>query len=338
MKFLKYFSIFAIAVIIVYLIAFRDNRFQEIRGKVFNTYYTIKIHSPRKSSSLSGKIQHELDLVNQYMSVFEPESEINAINDAPANQTVDLSEEMSKILEKSYRINKMSDGKFDPTIGRLIDLWGFGTKKRQDFPTKEEVKDTLRQVGFNKIQFSDNFTKLQKTNNDVNINLSAIAKGYAVDKIAELLKKEGYKDFIIEIGGEVYASGTKSEEANGWNVGVKSPSDTDNENAAVVTIKNLAVATSGDYRNYFNYNDKRYSHTISPQSGYPVQHNLTSVSVFHKNCMTADGLATAIMAMGEKEGLAFANRNKIAAILFIRTPDDTFQMRASQEAKKLLED
>lgn len=334
MRILKYFFLAAAAVVLIYLIFFRENSFQEIRGKAFNTSYSIKIKTPHNNAALSRKIQTELEKVNEQMSVFEPGSEINIINETPAKQTVELSDEMSNLLQQSYSIYKMSGGSFDPTVGKLIDLWGFGTKKTIEFPKDDEIKAALEQTGFNKIHFSSDYKNLKKDVGEVNINLSAIAKGYAVDKIAELLKKEGYKDFIIEIGGEVIAEGEKSEQTKGWNVGIKSPDS--EENAAVVTMHNLSVATSGDYRNYFYYKDKRYSHTIIPQTGYPVEHKLASVSVFHKSCMMADGLATAIMVMGEEDGLKFANRNNIPAVFFVRTDNNGYEMLVSQSAEKLL--
>ena len=311
MRILKYFFLATAAIILIYLIFFRETLFQEIRGKAFNTTYSIKIKTPHKNAALSRKIQTELEKVNEQMSVF-----------------------VSKLLQQSYNIYKMSNGSFDPTVGKLIDLWGFGTKKTIEFPKDDEIKAALKQTGFNKIHFSSDYKNLKKDIGEVNINLSAIAKGYAVDKIAELLRQEGYKDFVIEIGGEVTAEGEKSEQTKGWNVGIKSPDS--EENAAVVTLHNLSVATSGDYRNYFYYHDKRYSHTIIPQTGYPVEHKLASVSVFNKSCMMADGLATAIMVLGEEQGMKFADRHKIPAVFFVRTEGSDYEMLLSQSAQKLL--
>lgn len=335
MRILKYFFLAGSVAVLAYLIFFNETRFQEIRGKAFNTYYSIKIKTPHKNAGLNRKIQEELEKVNSQMSVFEPGSEINNINETPAKQTIELSDEMSSLLQEAYNIYVMSNGNFDPTVGKLVDLWGFGTKKTIEFPKDEDIKAALKLTGFNKVRFSSNYKSLKKDISDININLSAIAKGYAVDKVAELLKNEGYNDFVVEIGGEVAASGEKSEQTKGWNVGIKMPNS--EENAAVVTMHNMSVATSGDYRNYFYYNDKRYSHTIIPKTGYPVEHKLASVTVFNKSCMTADGLATAIMVMGEKEGLNFANRNKIPAVFFVRTDNNDYEMIVSQSAKKLLE-
>ena len=176
-----------------------------------------------------------------------------------------------------------------------------------------------------------------KTNPETYTNLSALAKGYAVDRIAKLLSNMGYTDYVVEIGGEVKAAGNRVEDGEGWNIAVVEPNTETNKNAYVVALKDYAVATSGDYRNFFYYNDKRYSHTISPKDGYPVEHNLASVTVFNSSCMHADALATAIMAMGEKKGLAFANNNNLAAVLFVREGDNQFKALISKKAEKLLE-
>lgn len=172
------------------------------------------------------------------------------------------------------------------------------------------------------------------------LNLSAIAKGYAVDRIALLLKQEGYQNFVIDIGGEIYASGEKSDANKGWNIGIAVPKldNAPEQNAAVIRLRNMAVATSGDYRNYYYKDNKRYSHTISPQTGYPVEHNLASATVFDTTCMRADALATAFMAMGEKKGLVFADKNKIAVIFFVRNENNEIRMIASQKARELLDE
>ena len=174
-------------------------------------------------------------------------------------------------------------------------------------------------------------------NNNVTLNLSAIAKGYGVDRLAQLLKSNGYNDFIIEIGGEVIASGNKSNKINGWNVGVVKPNETITENAFVITLKDYAVATSGDYRNFFYVGDKKYSHTINPKTGYPINNNLLSVTVFHESCMIADGIATAIMSLGKEKGLDFAKNNDIAVIMFVKTEDGKIENIVSPRAKRLIE-
>ena len=211
------------------------------------------------------KIKNELEQINAEMSVFEPGSEINNINDAAAGQPIDLSDNMSDVMRSAREVYRLTEGSFDPTVGQLVDLWGFGAGRHADIPTDEQIKETLKTVGFNKLSFSDNYKTLQKNNRSLMLNLSAIAKGYAVDRIALLLKQEGYQNFVIDIGGEIYASGEKSDANKGWNIGIAVPKldNAPEQNAAVIRLRNMAVATSGDYRNYYYKDNKRYSHTIS---------------------------------------------------------------------------
>ena len=339
MRLFKYISILVVISLGTYLLFFRENPYQEISGRAFGTYYNVKIKTERKNRLLTSRIKEELEKINTEMSVFEPGSEINSINEAGAHQAINLSDNMSTLMRSADEIYRLTDGNFDPTVGQLVDLWGFGAGRHSDLPSDEQIKNTLKNTGFNKLSFANNYKILQKANADIIINLSAIAKGYAVDRLSAILKNAGYKDYIVDIGGEIYASGEREEGTSGWNVGIASPNLGNNteENAAVIRLHNMAVATSGDYRNYYYKNNKRYSHTISPQTGYPVEHNLASATVFDDNCMRADALATAFMAMGEEKGLKFANRNKIAVVFFTRNEYNETQMITSNEAKKLLD-
>ena len=339
MRFLKYISIATICALGTYFILLRNNPYQELNGKVFGTYYNIKIRTSEKNRELPIKIKKELDSINMEMSVFEPDSEINRINALTAQQKIELSKDMSELLVATQKIYKSTYGHFDPTVAPLVELWGFGTAKQNITPNYEQIQNTLQHVGFNKIQLSNNNQTLSKSNDIITLNLSAIAKGYAVDRLANLLQQEGYKNFVIEIGGEVYTAGTKSENISGWNIGIAQPiRDNYNvDNAAIIRLSDMAVATSGDYKNYYYKDNKRYSHTISPQTGYPVEHNLASVTVFDKSCMIADAIATGIMAMGETKGLYYANQNKIPAFFFVRDNNNEITMITSNEGKKLLD-
>lgn len=193
----------------------------------------------------------------------------------------------------------------------------------------------LKYTGFDKLKFADGYSRVKKSNDNIYINLSAIAKGYGVDRIAKLLEDEGYTDFVVEIGGEVVARGSRSEEEKGWKIGVVKPAETP-ETAFVADLRNAAVATSGDYRNYYYKDGKKYSHTISPKSGYPVEHNLASVTVFDDNCMDADALATAAMSMGETKALKFAADNNLALVMFVREEDGSLKTLVSDKARKIL--
>ena len=338
MRILKFFALFIFLTAVVWFFIGPKKNYHVTTGKIFGTYYTIKIRNSHENKLLQKSINDELSKINAQMSVFDLTSEISEINRSESNQWIDLSEDMQYLLKNSYKIYQMSNGAFDPTTGKLIDLWGFGTTgKIKKIPSEEDIANMLKTAGFDKIKFNKDYSQLKKQDKDITINLSAIAKGYGVDRLSNLLKSQGYTDFIIEVGGEVVAAGNKSKGIKGWNVGVVKPSETTNENAFVVTLKDFAVATSGDYRNFFYIGNEKYSHTIDPKTGYPAKNNLLSATVFHESCMIADGLATAIMSMGEEKGLKFANNNNLAVIMFVKTEDDKIKNIVSQKAKKLIE-
>lgn len=334
MRLLKYILIFIAAAAGIFLLRQEHPSYQIVSGQTMGTYYGVKVKNAPVAADLAAEIEKTLAEVNAEMSVFDPDSELSKINAAPAEQWLELSEPMRKVLKKAHEIYRQSNGAFDPTVGRLIDLWGFGVRKERKRPDDKEIRALLAVSGFDKIRFGQDYQKLKKDNGEVTLNLSAIAKGYGVDRVAEKLEELGIRDYVIEIGGEVRAAGRKSEDVDGWNVGIVKPEGRYNENAYVVTVKNRAVATSGDYRNFYYDDGKKFSHTISPQTGRPVENNLASVTVFHHSCMTADALATALTAMGEKEALAFAEDNKLAVIFFIRG-ENGVAVRLSAKAKEI---
>ncbi len=312
------------------------SQYQVMTGETMNTNYRISIRSQKEDTLLHNEVRNELQQINSEMSVFEGMSDLSQFNKSTETGWIDVPEDLSKLLKASYKIYSQTNGYFDPSVGKLVDLWGFGSAKTYKIPSDDEVKEAKKVVGFNKISFSQDFRKARKSNPALTLNLSAIAKGYAVDRIAKLLEKNGYKDFFVEIGGEITARGNRGKKDKGWNIGVARPDNSKNEvYEYIIKLKNSSVATSGDYRNYFYVDGKRYSHTIDPKTGYPVEHDLASVTVFADSCMNADALATGIMSMGEVKGLEFANNNRLAVVMFVRN-DDGFQVVLSNEAKKLI--
>ena len=336
MRFFKFFSIFLVVFALGCYLFAEKSPYQTISGATMGTYYNIKIKTNKENKLLSKKINEKLKEINKEMSIFDPQSEISRINNAPKGVWIELSPHMAALMRSADTIYNQSGGAFDPTVGRLVDLWGFGKSGPRGIPSDEEIKNVLKDTGFDKIKFSSGYSRLQKKRAETYIDLSAIAKGYGADIIAALLEEEGYRDFVVEIGGEVVARGRKSDEVDGWNIGVVRPGKLHDETPFVVALKNFAVATSGDYRNFFYQGDRRYSHTISPQTGRPVEHGLASVTVFHDSCMHADAIATAIMVLGEDQGLHFADRHNLPVILFVREKDDKIKTLLSGEAKKLL--
>ena len=335
MKLIKYFSIAIALWAVILFLTQNKSDYQILSGETMGTTYNIKIRSNKNDNMLHNRVKQKLIEINQTMSVFEKDSEVNRINDAPADEWIELSDEMASILKAAHAIYKKTDGAFDPTIGKLVDIWGFGIVKTEKIPLQEEIDEVLSYSGFNRIKFSSDYKKLKKDDGRTHLNLSAIAKGYGVDEIAKLLENEGYKNFLVEIGGEISAKGNRAKSESGWNIGIMDPTN-NAQNIAVATLKNSAVATSGDYFNYIHTDDAVYSHTISMKDGRPVRSNLTSVTVFGDNCRDADGYATSFMVMGAKKALAFANRHNLEAIFFVKDESGKINAEASNKAKKIL--
>lgn len=339
MKFLQIFSILILLTFAgCYAVKHSYRAYPVFSGETMGTYYMVKINSSRVPMSVRQAIKKELKAVNGRMSVFDKNSEISRINAAPAGEWIELSPEMAKLMKTAFRIYKESRGTFDPSVGRLVELWGFGPQQQTDFPGEDEIRQALTSVGFDKLEFSEDFSKLRKNTEGMELNLSAIAKGYGVDRIAELLIKKQFKNFLIDIGGEVRALGRKNEQTPGWIVGIAHPDGTD-DSAEAFVLKDMAAATSGDYINYKDDNGHRRQHTISPQSGLPVEDGVASVTVIASTCMEADAYATALMGMPAAEGLAFAKKHKLPVVIFTRSAGNKrFERFQSPEFKKLRRD
>ena len=341
MRFVKYALILGLIVTIFFVAGqYASEPYIKLSGETMGTYYNIKIRSSRDKVVIDSAVKQELTAINNQMSVFKSDSEISKINQAPINEWIELSPEMSEVLQTSDKIYRRSHGSFDPSVGALVELWGFGGSHNQTVPDEQAIKEALEVTGFDKIRFSKDYKRIKKLKPGVYLNLSAIAKGYGVDRIAELLLSQGLQDFVVEIGGEVRAHGNRSEDSNGWRIGILKPDTRQDGNKfpLVAKLNNAAVATSGDYENYFLVGNKKYSHTISPSTGYPISNNINSVTVFAKKCINADAYATAIMSMGEEKGLKFANDYKLPVIMYIRTDDGDLRSIITEEAKKYIEE
>jgi thiamine biosynthesis lipoprotein len=325
------------ALALVFYIGSKSNPYQVLSGKVMGTYYNVKIKTDSENNLLNSEVKALLDGISGRFSVFDVNSELSKINNNVSGEWMDLSPEMSEVMKKAYEVYVSSDGAFDPTVGKLVNLWGFGVSNVSKTPTDDEVAEALEYTGFNKVKFTKDYDKVLKTSPNIYINLSAIAKGYVVDKAAELLENMGYENFIVEIGGEIRAKGKKSADTDGWVVGVLKPLKEQTEAAFTVTISDMAVATSGDYRNYYYSNGDFLSHTIDTKTGYPVKNNISSVTVFDESCTKADAAATAIMAMGHQKGLAYANSKNLKVIIFVKDAEDNFSISVSASGRKFLD-
>ncbi len=306
-------------------------------GRCFGTYYHIKIRTHQRDETLQELIEQELAQVSKHMSIHDEHSELVMINKAEAGGWIPISAEMDHVLRQADDIYRVSEGSFDPTVSSLLELWGFGKNKKKNIPQAALIATQLEHIGFSKIKLHHREHKLKKQSDQMAINLSAIAKGYGVDRIVTLLKSRGYQNFIVEIGGEVYAAGKRSEDEIGWNVAIERPDAImqAQDLHLVMQLNDKALATSGSYRNYFTERGQTYAHTIDPKTGYPVENGLISVSVLSSSAMRADALATAIMAMPRDKILPFIHRNQLA-VIYLQSNDGIISQYISEHARSCL--
>ena len=325
-----------IGVIVTFLVTTGSNVKKEhlFSGKTMGTTYHIKVVTGYfdSISGLKDKIEDRLHAINQSMSTYIKESEISRFN---AFQRIDkpffISDDFWRVVSVGQRLHQLTQGAWDGTVNPLVNLWGFGAaEKRQTFPTAQEVKNLLKDVGFEHIEKSDK-RYLIKKKATVTLDFGSIAKGYAVDKVADLLHDSGKEDYLVEIGGEVYASG-KRKDGNPWRVGINMPKiDAPLDRVyRIIELNDKAMATSGNYRNYFEKNGIRYSHILDPRTGYPVKNCVVSASVLADDCTLADGLATALVVLGPEKGIALINRlNNVECLVVCEEKDDSLKEYAS---------
>lgn len=291
-------------------------------GLTMGTSYDIKLELPaavKNREVIRQGIKKVLDDVNHHMSTYLPDSELSKINQNKSTGKIPISDELTEVLAMALEISRFTGGAFDITVGPLVNLWGFGpVKKAPVVPPREAITRTLAATGYKKIKLGINPDYIIKSQPDLYLDLSGIAKGYGVDKIADYLDSQAVKNYMIEVGGEIKARGTKPDNTP-WRIGIEKPVSNQQQVERIMQLDNLGMATSGDYRNFFDVNGKRYTHIIDPTTGYPVSHNLVSVSVLDESTARADALATALVVMGPEKGVKFAAANHISAMFIIRT-------------------
>ncbi len=296
----------------------------QLSGSTMGTSYNITLVVPDKiqvdEDKLRMLVDAELKQLNQTFSTYIDDSELSQLNQALVGTPFPVSRQLFDVLVLSLEIAWLSNGAFDITVGSLVDLWGFGggSEGGEDkVPSVQAIERQLARIGFSSVElnlFSDEVTK----NKAVNIDLSAIAKGYAVDRLAELLLKSGAQDFMVEIGGEIRLQGN-SPRGTPWRIAIEQPENQIGAVHKALNLSNVGLATSGDYRNYFEVDGERYSHTIDPVTGRPITHKLASVTVLADSTAYADAVATAINVMGPEKGLSLAEDTGLAVYLLIKT-------------------
>ena len=302
-------------------------------GTQFNITYVAGSTTPDKAI-IEQAVTAELATINQLMSTYIPDSEVSRFSTAEANKSFWMSSQTLDVIELSSSISALTEGAFDITVSSLVALWGFGPNYQEDkVPAASAIAAELANVGYQHLIIDRGAATLTKTR-PLQVDLSAVAKGYAVDQLAQYLEAQGVTAYLVEVGGEMRIAGRKPD-GSSWRVGIETPVSGERSVQRVLALENTAIATSGDYRNYFEVDGVRYSHTIDPVTGYPITHNLASVTVLDARCARADALATAFMVMGPERGLAFAEFHNIPA-LFIIKGTNGFIERPSSSMKPLL--
>jgi thiamine biosynthesis lipoprotein len=299
-----------------------------IEGRTMGTTYQVKVVAGSFGSveGLKAKIDRRLEEINRSMSPYLLDSEISRFNRfRQAGKEFPVSGDFLRVMTAAAEIYRLSEGAWDGTVNPLVDLWGFGRAGRPGkAPDPQAISAGLADIGFDKIEIRA-AGALVKRQASVTLDLSSIAKGYGVDEVAAVLRRAGFSEFLVEIGGEVYAAGARPD-GGPWRVGINRPK-TDarpDDVYRVLSLSNQAFATSGDYRNFFTQEGVRYSHIIDPRTGRPVANRVVSVSILADTCTLADGLATAVMVMGAERGLALIDRlGAVEGLIVVEMPDGT---------------
>ncbi len=292
-----------------------------LNGGTMGTTFSIKIVTPKGSAPVDkptgDQIYALLDTVNGLMSTYIKTSDISRFNAYTGTDFFNVSPELVYVIKNANRTSELSGGAFDITVGPIVNLWGFGPETRNiDIPPADEIQKRLTLVGYQKLSYRQSPPALKKKIPQLYCDLSGIAKGYGVDVVADFITSKGYKNYLVEIGGEIRTGGINPS-GRKWRVGISSPV-TEPGIQKVIEVSNSGMATSGDYRNYFEKDGVRYSHTIDSGTGRPITHKLASVTVIHDSCMVADAMATAIDVMGPEKGYNFALKQNLLVFMIVK--------------------
>lgn len=295
-----------------------------VHGDTMGTTYAVKVvaktrdrQSDEAREQLRVLVQGELDAVDAAMTTYDPDSELSQFNDGPAEVDVPLSAETIEVLAIARDVAAQTEGALDITVGPLVERWGFGAAgELQELPSDDELAALRSHVGLGRVRIDERTRTLRKDHAETRVDLSAVAKGYAVDRVVAALKEHGYTDGMVEVGGEVRAFG-QTETEKPWRLAIERPIESERSIYEVLPLRDQAMATSGDYRNFSVVDGQRYSHSIDPRTGRPITHKLASVTVVAEDCAHADAWATALNVLGPERGPEIAAAHRVAALFLI---------------------
>ena len=307
----------------------------ELKGNTMGTYYLINLVDVSKKltkEEIEIHIKNTLLKANKILSNWDKLSEISKLNNNKTIKPIKISDQLLEVVSEANAINIKSNGYFDITLDPLIELWGFGYSKDKIIdrvPSKEKILDTLTLVNQNLLLDINSKNQLIKKNKNVRLNLSAIGKGYGIDLIGKKLDELNINNYLIDIGGDIFAKGHNKNNKD-WVIGIENPKLDEKLIKEIVNVSNKGVATSGEYKNYFSKDGTKYSHIINPKNGMPITHSTISVTVVDKNAMSADGWATALIAMGSEVGLEVAEKEKVAVMFVDQVEDKLLKIKSSK--------
>ncbi len=316
-------------VVLCFLACSKVDELTKFSGQTMGTYWHVTLAAPldkQQAVMVEQKIKETLSAVNQEMSTYIENSQLSLFNRSAANTPFPLTADMFSVISTGLKISEQTAGRYDISIGPLVNLWGFGADKISNAPNAGQIAAMRKVVGYQKLHLEGQ--NLLKDVDELQIDLSSIAKGFAVDKVAREIERLGYHDYLVEVGGEIVAAGQKYDRP--WQVGIEKPENGRHVQAAIALKgRHTAIASSGNYRNFIDYDGERAVHTIDPRTGYPVHHTLLATTVVGEQCMMADAYATALMVLGE-EAPAFADAHQLAAMMIFSDGDKRFKIVRSQ--------
>ncbi len=337
LKFKWVLSLVFVSLLLVLLVKRSPPEVISLEGRTMGTTFNIKYvdngHGILPAAILKD-IEGVFEKINAQMSTYDKESELSRFNQSESLDWQKISPGLFRVIEHALSVAKKTEGAFDPTIGPLVNLWGFGPEGKREVPSRDLLIAAKKRVGHQKITLNKSSLEIKKSEKNLYLDLSASAKGFGVDTVSLYLRRQGIENHMIEVGGEVRVSGTKNGIA--WRIAIEAPVKESSLGQKVLKLKNASLATSGSYRNFFISKGQKYSHAINYQSGAPIEHSLISVSVIGlKSCMEADSWATALMVMGPEKGQKMAKELGLAAFFIYMKGDQLVEVMNPEFSKYL---